>query len=408
MSKLILSYLFKNNISALRAAISANNTNRICRILDSERNNITKEIDSAGNTALLFAIKYASPLTVELLLQQGAPPDQPNFATFQTPLSLLASRTYDTDQAYQAKLDLETAILLLDHDAYVDKPSPFNLLDDNGQEYETKETPLITAARVRNLAMATLLVDREANVNYAQKHSRNRPVHYAIMNGDEAMFDLLENADASCRTVISDGGNTLLHWFCNTQENEKQVGLLKKLLDAGCDVNATNDVEQTPLMVAAQLNMVNTCEVLLDAFADTEKVDNRGHRAIDLAKLGGDCFRLLQHATSIQRTKAQSYQHINRVICKKSITSHRPLTSRTSEPAEQLKFDENKLNHYSSNIVLKHTKFDDETSLYTSNDTINEKENLTKYKRRWNKLLQKREKFRQTKHLSLQSINIFS
>ena len=170
-----VSNLFKTHLSHFRAAILANNTNRICRILDVKRHYINKQIDNAGNTALLFAIKYASPLTVELLLQQGAQPDQPNFVTLQTPLSLLASRTYDADQAYQAKLDLEIAILLLDHDAYVEKTSPFKCLGDEGKECSIYETPLMTAVRTRNLAMATLLVDREANVNYAQKHSRNRP-----------------------------------------------------------------------------------------------------------------------------------------------------------------------------------------------------------------------------------------
>ena len=175
MSKLLLSYVFKTNLSTFREAILANNTNRICRILDVERSYISKELDNAGNTALLLAIKFASPLTVQLLLQQGAHPDQTHFATFQTPLSLLASTVYDNNQVHQAKLALEMATMLLDHDAYVDKPSPFKSTDDNGEEYMIKETPLMTAVRTKNLPMATLFVERKANVNYIEKQSENRP-----------------------------------------------------------------------------------------------------------------------------------------------------------------------------------------------------------------------------------------
>ncbi|CAF0999920.1 unnamed protein product [Adineta ricciae] len=388
-----VSNLFKTHLSHFRAAILVNNTNRICRILDVKRHYISKQIDSTGNTALLFAIKYASPLTVELLLQQGAQPDQPNFATLQTPLSLLAPRTYDADQAYQAKLDLEMAILLLDHNAYVEKTSPFKRLEEVEKECIAYETPLMTAVRIRNLAMATLLVDREANVNYAQKHSRNRPVHYAIMNGDEAMFDLLEKAGASCRTVISDGGNTLLHWFCNTQDNDKQVGLLKKLLDAGCDVNATNDVEQTPLMVAAQLNMVNTCEVLLAAFADTEKVDNRGHRAIDLAKLGGDCFRLLLHVKQHRETKCRIQSRTERVLCKKQIASHRRISNKLSNDTYETPCSPSVI----STCVYAKSEV---PTILSSDDTYPCVENSTMRKRIWSKLLRTKQRLSRTKDSS--------
>lgn len=177
MSKIILSYLFKTNLSTFRAAIHANNTNRICRILDIERTYLSKELDGEGNTALTFAIKYASPLTVQLLLKQGAQPDQPNFATQQTPLSTLASITYadEGDHAQHLKTSLEIATMLLDHDAFVDKPSPFTYTDDRGQQYDVKETPLITAVRTRNLALVKLLIAKKANVNYVEKKTQQRP-----------------------------------------------------------------------------------------------------------------------------------------------------------------------------------------------------------------------------------------
>jgi ankyrin repeat protein len=175
MSKLIFSYLFKTNLSTFRSAIISNNTNKICRILDVERDHICKEIDNAGNTALLLAINHASPLTVRLLIQQGAHPDQTNFLTFQTPLSLLASKIFEDDQSNEAKMALEMATILLDHGAYVDKPSPYMYTDEHRKDYIAKETPLMTAVRNRNIIMATLFLKRKADVDYIEKQSQNRP-----------------------------------------------------------------------------------------------------------------------------------------------------------------------------------------------------------------------------------------
>jgi len=175
MSKLLLSLFFKTNLSAFRSAILSNDTNRLCRILDIERDHISKEIDSSGNTALLLAVKYASPLTVHVLLEQGAQPDQTNGLTYQTPLSILASRVYEDNQCYEAKNALEMAKILLEHGAYVDKPSPYIFTDENGKDYSIKETPLMTAVRTKNLPMVKLLIEKKANVNYVDKQIENRP-----------------------------------------------------------------------------------------------------------------------------------------------------------------------------------------------------------------------------------------
>lgn len=176
MSKTLFSYLFKTNFSSFHAAILANNTNRIRRILSVKHDYIHRELDDAGNTALLVAIKYASLSMVRLLLEQGASPDQSNFLTFQTPLGLLAATVYEDDQSREAKKALELANLLLDHGAYIEKPSIYqNVDDDDGTHYMISETPLMTAVRTRNLPMAILFIERKANVNYVEKIFQNRP-----------------------------------------------------------------------------------------------------------------------------------------------------------------------------------------------------------------------------------------
>jgi ankyrin repeat protein len=172
MAKLFFSNLFKKkNLWEFCTAILTNNTNKICRILDVNRDYIHRGIDNTGNTALLLAIQHASPLTVRILLEQGAHPDQSNFLTLQTPLTLLA----ETNQSHQAKFYLEMANILLDHGVSIDKTSPYLFTDENGKEYTTHETPLMTAVRTRNIPTATLFLEKKANVNYTENQSKNRP-----------------------------------------------------------------------------------------------------------------------------------------------------------------------------------------------------------------------------------------
>ena len=175
MSKLLLSYLFKTSLANFRTAIIEDNTDRICRILDIERDYLNKCIDSEGNTALLLAIEYASPLTFRLLLEQGAAPDQANTMTSQTPLGLLVSKVFDDYHSNGAQKILEKARILLDRGAYVDKPSTRVYQDEFSKEYTTRETPLMTAVRLRNLPMVRLLIANKANVNYTERQSRIRP-----------------------------------------------------------------------------------------------------------------------------------------------------------------------------------------------------------------------------------------
>lgn len=175
MSKLVLSYLFKTNLAEFRSAIIDDNTDKICRILDIERDCLNKHIDSKGNTPLLLAIEYASPLTVCLLLEQGAQPDQQNRITCQTPLARIASKVYEDYNSHEAQRTREKAKILLEHGAYVDKPSLRIYRDENNTDYAGKETPLMISVRKRNLPLVKLLIEKKANINYIERESQIRP-----------------------------------------------------------------------------------------------------------------------------------------------------------------------------------------------------------------------------------------
>ena len=158
-----------------RSAIVEDDTDRICRILDIERDFLNKCIDSEGNTALLLAIEYTTPLTVRLLLEQGAQADQCNFVSGLTPLGALASQQFDDWNSSRAKKVLEMMKILLEHGAFIDKPSTRTYRDESNHEYSTRETPLMTAARKSNLPMVKFLLEKKSNVNYSERYTKIRP-----------------------------------------------------------------------------------------------------------------------------------------------------------------------------------------------------------------------------------------
>jgi uncharacterized protein len=61
------------------------------------------------------------------------------------------------------------------------------------------------------------------------------------------------------------------------------VDTLKALLDAGAKVNASNDLGQTALMMAASNGLVNNVRALLLAGADVNARDKEGKTALRYA-----------------------------------------------------------------------------------------------------------------------------
>lgn len=204
------------------------------------------------------------------------------------------------------------------------------------------------------------------------------------------MFDLLENAGASCHSVVINEGDTLLHWFCYNKSNDVQMSLLKKILDTGCYINAENGDHRTPLMLAAKSDMINTCFMLLNVGADINKIDYNGFQALDLAPSGSECHKLLEQVVKLN---PQSKRHTDRLLYRIHLNSGRSSSQRTSESGNELYIDEKKLNRFSTSEM--------ETSTHTYLNG-SDQEFDTKYKRMWEKLLQTKQKIRRTRDLSLQ------
>lgn len=208
------------------------------------------------------------------------------------------------------------------------------------------------------------------------------------------MFDLLENAGASCCSIITSEKNTLLHWFCHYQSNDKHILLLKKLINAGCDINAENNLQHTPLMLAAKQDMINTCHILINFSADINKIDCNGNRAIDLAEPNSQCFKFLQE--TMQNNKQINCENIDRILWKKELCSKCSLSTKNNENKTKWYCDD-KINDKQNHLIG------------IKSDPGYENEELsTKYKRIWENLLQTKQKIRRSKDLALQKAKDYS
>jgi hypothetical protein len=225
------------------------------------------------------------------------------------------------------------------------------------------------------------------------------------------MFDLLENAGASCLSVVTDAKNTLLHWFCCNIENDEHTSILKKLISKGCDIDAENRIQRTPLMLVAKSNMINTCHILLDAQAKTDKMDFKGYRAVDLAKPNSECFKLLQQVINIQQRQNITHTISNDIVLRrKLISTTRRVTAQISEPISHSNNNEVKIKRNSSTGTHEGKIFQSQMDLsYTQSHEIEEaQESDAIYKRVWEKLIQTGQRKRRTIYSSLQRVNYVS
>jgi hypothetical protein len=179
-------------------------------------------------------------------------------------------------------------------------------------------------------------------------HYLNFSIHFAITNGDEIMYDLLEQSGALIESILTDGDNSLLHWFCYRKENDRKLSLLQKLLDKGCDINAQNRDKLTPLMIAAKSNMMDTCRVLLENRADMDKRDSGGNQAIDFTIPGSDCSKLFLQEKNIRVSPSNK-----KVLWRKRIESTRQVASDINDDTLSPKEEMDLTNTYMSNTTRK-------------------------------------------------------
>lgn len=143
------------------------------------------------------------------------------------------------------------------------------------------DTPLTYAFRSDAWAVADVLIESDAtDVNMQNQHGET-PIMLAVFKNREEAFEKLLKRGAS---VKKERGWTALHYAAT----EAHIGLLKRLIELGADVNAQTKAGVTALDMAARKPNREAVVTLLKAGAYRDYCTDAGLSPADFARKAGD------------------------------------------------------------------------------------------------------------------------
>lgn len=164
--------------------------------------------------------------------------------------------------------------------------------------------PLLAAIEADSAAAVTILLSKGAycNARYKNKDTglmraiikrNNKQCEATLKQNDEIVQRLLD-ADANLELTSSQRKETALHKA--VQNNLGDISIVKKLLNAGANIEARDAFGKTPLVWAAQYNNKNAIETLVSSGADVKVRDLAGNTVMHLIESPMAIFRLLADA----------------------------------------------------------------------------------------------------------------
>ncbi|XP_071420291.1 ankyrin repeat domain-containing protein 22 isoform X2 [Pithys albifrons albifrons] len=144
----------------------------------------------------------------------------------------------------------------------------------NIQDNFSGDTPLICACKQGNNRIVSYLLRRHADVNLRNKKDRTC-LHYAVRK----RFTFLDYVLIIILMPVMLIGYLLM--VSKTKQNEN---LIKMLLRAGADVNATDSSGSTALHYACEMKNQEVIPLLLQAHADTSIKNQDGETPLDIAR----------------------------------------------------------------------------------------------------------------------------
>lgn len=235
------------------------------------------------HTALMEASMDGHVEVARLLLDSGAQVNMPA-DSFESPLTLASCGGH-----------VELAMLLLERGA--------NIEEVNDEGY----TPLMEAAREGQEEMVALLLSQGADINSQTEETQETALTLACCSNSLEVAEFLIKAGAD----IERGANTPLM----EASQEGHLELVKHLIGAGANVNATTASGETALMYACENGHTNVAEILLDAGADLEHEAEAGRTGLMKAARAG-------HLSTVQFLVSRG-GNINKVT---SNNDHTPLS----------------------------------------------------------------------------------
>jgi ankyrin repeat protein len=221
--------------------------------------------DQVGSTRLHTAAYQGHLVVARFLLENGADPNVRRNDGW-TPLHIAASG------GHKALVEL-----LLSQGASV------QIAEVNGN------TPLHAAARKGFRSIVEVLLAHGADVNPTNWYG-STPLHLAAANGFKSVADLLLNHQADVNIQTSEARDEQQHSFAGTPLHiataRNDQSLVELLLARKADTDATNNVGETPLHIAARGNLKLT-ELLLANRASVDPINNNGETPLDLVAGSG-------------------------------------------------------------------------------------------------------------------------
>ncbi|MEX2118088.1 MAG: ankyrin repeat domain-containing protein [Pirellulales bacterium] len=234
-------------------------------------------------TALHWAADRDDQEMVQLLIAKKADVNRPD-AALQRPLHLVTSAAVATllieagavvdakDQSGRRPLhaarSAEIAGLLIEHGAAIDAKAG-----------TSEKTPLHFAAEADRLDVATLLIEKGANV-HARDSSQRTPLHDACRNGNLGLAAMLIDRGADIGAMDGEGATPL--WVAvggdtlgNPVEKE-HARIVRLLVEHGASLDATSESGETLLHLAARHGRVEVARFLIESGLDVNAATQSG------------------------------------------------------------------------------------------------------------------------------------
>lgn len=144
----------------------------------------------------------------------------------------------------------------------------------NVQDSSGGDTPLICACRQGHNRIVSYLLKWNADVNIKNKKERTC-LHYAVRKRFSFLDYLL---------IIILMPVLLIGYFIMISKTKQNENLIKMLLRAGTDVNATDYSGNTALHYASKMKNQSVIPLLLEAHADPSIKNKNGETPVDIAR----------------------------------------------------------------------------------------------------------------------------
>lgn len=217
-----------------------------------------------------------------------------------SPLHLVASKQY-------IKGDKETVEMTK---LIIKKGGKVDLTDNMG------DTPLIIAVNNNKPLTIDALITAQANINSNAYHART-PLMRAVLTNNHILVKQLIEHQAEIN-ITSEKGWTALHIASSKTiaENDEATLVIAELINAGANIDANNQDQCTPLILATLNNKFSMIKQLLNAKANINARDKNGWTPLMHAVANGNqaiIELLLSHQADINIKTSEGWSTLHMV-----------------------------------------------------------------------------------------------